>query len=93
MTANDKVIDILDIVSNICDYAINNSHTKQSQFTKLEQKLRKYIVDAPKPSAECIKKSEQVLVDNGIEEDEADTVLQAIGYTLLDTELYPDNED
>ena len=36
--------------------------------------------------------AEQVLVDNGIERDEADTVLQAIGYALLDTELYPENE-
>ena len=32
--------------------------------------------------------AEKVLVDNGIEEDEASTVLQAVGYTLLDTELY-----
>ena len=39
---------------------------------------------------EDIERAEQVLRDNGIEEDEADIVLQAIGYTLLDTELYPD---
>lgn len=37
-----------------------------------------------------IKAAEQVLIDNGIEPDEADTVLQAIGYVLLDTELYDD---
>ena len=49
-------------------------------------------VELPIPSAECIKNAEQVLVDNGIEEDEADTVLQAIGYTLLDVELYPDSD-
>ena len=35
-----------------------------------------------------IKKAEQILIDNGIEADEADTVLQAIGYALLNTELY-----
>lgn len=35
-----------------------------------------------------IRKSEQVLIDNGIEPDEAQTVLQALGYTLIDTELY-----
>ena len=34
--------------------------------------------------------AEQVLVDNGIEADEAGIVLQAIGYALLDTELYPE---
>lgn len=39
-----------------------------------------------------IKKAEQILVDNGIEQDEAATVLQALGYTLLDKELYPKME-
>lgn len=37
-----------------------------------------------------IKDAEQVLIDNGIEPDEASTVLQAIGYALLNVELYPD---
>lgn len=36
-----------------------------------------------------IEKTERVLVDNGIDPDEAQIVLQAIGYTLLDKELYP----
>jgi hypothetical protein len=36
--------------------------------------------------------AEKVLVDNGIDEDEASTVLQAIGYVLMDTELYPEDE-
>ena len=36
--------------------------------------------------------TEQVLIDNGIEEDEASTVLQAIGYSLLATELYPEED-
>lgn len=40
-------------------------------------------------TAEAIAKAEQVLKDNGIDEDEVQTVLQAIGYTLLDCELYP----
>lgn len=37
-----------------------------------------------------IKKCEQILIDNGIDEDEACTVLQAIGYVLLDMEFYPE---
>lgn len=37
-------------------------------------------------------KAERVLSDNGIESDEVDTVLQAIGYVLLDTELYPEED-
>lgn len=40
-----------------------------------------------------IRKAEQILIDNGIEDDEAAVVLQAIGYALLDTELYPDDCD
>lgn len=36
-----------------------------------------------------IKKAERCLVDNGIDADEACEVLQALGYILLDTELYP----
>lgn len=37
-----------------------------------------------------IERAEGVLIDNGIPEDEASTVLQAIGYVLIDSELYPD---
>ncbi len=44
-------------------------------------------------NAEDIKRAEQVLVDNGIEEDEADIVLQAIGYVLLNKELYDEGGD
>lgn len=42
---------------------------------------------------EARKRAEQVLIDNGIEPDEAPIVLQAIGYVLLDTELYPEEEE
>ena len=38
-------------------------------------------------SKEQIKKTLKCLVDNGIDKDEAETVLQAIGYTLLNAEL------
>ncbi len=41
-------------------------------------------------SVNDIEKAEGVLIDNGIPEDEASTVLQAIGYVLIDSELYPD---
>ena len=36
-------------------------------------------------------KAEQCLIDNGIDSDEACTVLQALGYILLDEELYPED--
>lgn len=35
-------------------------------------------------------KAEQCLIDNGIEPDEASVVLRALGYILLDEELYPE---
>ena len=35
--------------------------------------------------------AEKVLIDNGIDRDEAATVLQALGYVLLDTELYEEH--
>ncbi len=34
--------------------------------------------------------AEKVLTDNGIDPEEAATVLQALGYVLLDIELYPE---
>lgn len=56
---------------------------------KKEEKGAGIVVRRGNITPEDIKRSKQVLIDNGIEEDEADTVLQAIGYTLIDTELYP----
>lgn len=38
---------------------------------------------------EKIEKAEQCLIDNGVCVDEAKTVLQALGYILMDEELYP----
>ena len=46
-------------------------------------KLNKTSVDK-----EDIKRAEQDLIDNGIDADEVDIVLQAVGYVLLNTELY-----
>ena len=40
-------------------------------------------------AVEKIKSAEKYLIDNGIEPDEAGTILQALGYILLDSELYP----
>ena len=39
-------------------------------------------------SKKKIKKAEQCLIDNGIQPEEANVVLQAVGYILTDTELY-----
>ena len=40
---------------------------------------------------ESVEMAERILIDNGIEPDEASVVLQAVGYALLDMELYPES--
>lgn len=42
-----------------------------------------------KITADSVKAAEKVLVDNGIEDDETQSVLQAVGYALAGVELYP----
>jgi hypothetical protein len=42
---------------------------------------------------DAIERAEQCLIDNGIEKDEAQTVLQAIGFILLGEDLYPEKEE
>lgn len=39
---------------------------------------------------EHVQKAEQVLMDNGHDLDDAQDILQALGYVLLDVELYPE---
>ena len=39
----DKITNILSMVSEICNYTIDNLCTEQAQFEELEWKLRKYI--------------------------------------------------
>lgn len=56
-------------------------------ITKAITKKYEVKLETTTLNAEHIKRAMQVLIDNGIEEDEAGVVLQAIGYTLLDTEL------
>ena len=41
-------------------------------------------------TSNIIKAAENCLIDNGIEADEAQIVLQALGYILIDEELYPE---
>lgn len=50
----------------------------------------KDIILNAKINEKQIESAEKVLVDNGIDSDEACVVLQALGYVLLDVELYPE---
>lgn len=71
-----------------------DSAPSSSELKEMERQL-KMLQDATFEdqmediSPQIIKSAEQVLVDNGIEADEASTVLQALGYVLLSRELYP----
>ena len=42
-----------------------------------------------KITANSVKAAEKVLADNGLEEDETQSVLQAVGYALADADLFP----
>lgn len=53
--------------------------------------MKRYIKSSYNITEDRIKKAEGVLIDNGVDPDEADMVLQAIGYVLLDIELYPED--
>ena len=51
-----------------------------------------YAFDHYGVTPDSVKAAEKVLADNGIETDEVQSVLQAIGYALFDCELYPSPE-
>lgn len=48
---------------------------------------------AGKISEDRITAAKKVLADNGIDVDETEIVLQALGYVLLDTELFPEENE
>ena len=55
---------------------------------KKQEEAKKIAEEESKKHAEKIKNAERILIDNGIEPDEASTVLQAIGFALPDEDLY-----
>ena len=65
-------------------HQVLKEHCEQSAETKNIRLQKTTLNDAD------LKKSLQVLQDNGLDEDDARAVLQAIGYTLLNTELFPE---
>ena len=88
--------DMLDHSLNGVDCNVDpvNLSVYQNENNGCEWNLEKiHITSECITSKEEIKKSEQVLIDNGIEKDEAQVVLQALGYTLLGVELYPEEKE
>ena len=87
--------DMLDYSLNCVNFKVDpvKLNVYQNENNGCEWNLEKiHITSKCITSEEEIKKSEQVLIDNGIEKDEAKVVLQALGYTLLGIELYPEEK-
>lgn len=69
----------------VADHVIQENPIPTAQRTVVKIHSRK-ITD------ENIKRTMQVLRDNGMDEDQAHIVLQAIGYTLLEVELFAEDK-
>ena len=52
--------------------------------------MKKIFIHATEITEIQVDKAIQCLVDNGIDQDEACVILQALGYILLDEELFPE---
>lgn len=61
-------------------------------ITSSETVLDEIVIDNVSISQDAIQECEGVLIDNGVDPEFAKDVLQAIGYILLDTELYSEEE-
>ena len=79
-----KEYDIVDKQDMCTDCVKGFSKTAQCDV-EIQAQYVKYNI-----GESCIKKAEQILVDNGIEEDEADIVLEAIGFAIIDDGIYDD---
>lgn len=89
---SDEMVERLQRIDMIDWAGVDTIKSYQAHHKAQVEKEKKDIVinlNKDNVNVEDIKRAKQVLIDNGIEEDEVDVVLQAIGYTLLDTELYP----
>ena len=79
-------MEILDACDQpICMWSIDSIEDTQTIPTN-KDKDDSVVVNAA-INRDCVNQALKCLVDNGIDEDEAGTVLQAIGYTLLNAEL------
>jgi hypothetical protein len=91
-------LDIKQYITNANGYPLKVDWEKLSACAEddtlsCEWNIEEVDIIMPFMCKNTVEAAEKVLVDNGIEEDEASTVLQAIGYALMDTELYPEDED
>ncbi len=58
--------------------------------TKGATEMKKIFLHVTEITEEQVNKALQCLIDNGIDEDDAYEILTALGYILLDEELFPE---
>ena len=65
-------------------------HINKKNSENVETVLRSIVFEGDFCiTQENVKKAEQVLMDNGHDLDDAQDILQALGYVLLNIEIYP----
>ena len=74
-----------ELKAEMLEVALNSIEAEKQKKSEVIAKIRDYEI-----TRQHIAKAKEILIANGIEEDEVATVLQAIGYTLLDVELFPE---
>lgn len=85
--------DMEDFINNNAYMYLTVDFDKMSALTEddsygCEWNIEEVNFELPPINKSKVEAAEKVLIDNGIEEDEVSMVLQAIGYTLLDVEIY-----
>lgn len=81
-------IDVNDIAVNVAEdhaYISDDNVTYELAVVNASVKLEEHKISKRKINA-----AEEILIDNGVEAEEAEVVLQAIGFALLDVDLYPE---
>lgn len=90
---------VLDAATEVCYYIdMEAAGTKVDSELLLNDILQKQTSQCKghtgiKPTNDVLQKAKRCLRDNGIEEDECATVLQALCYILLDVEIYDEEKE
>ena len=75
---------------DLCCNPNGKGNRRNLQRKRMVKQMAKIFLHATEITDKQLDKALQCLVDNGIDEDDAYEVLKALGYILLDEELFPD---
>lgn len=91
ISKNDTVVYVSDI-RNIFVTTYELPCGRNTYILEVKENTEKFIFISKKYiTQKQLRDAEQCLIDNGIDDDETMNILQALGYILLDTELYPED--